>query len=106
MRFLSAVDPLAAGGAVSVIGIVVTVFGYLLKELHRKDDGVWRIVREERRRTAEERYYRRAAERDAAHWRQTYVMECQGMTREEAERLFPMPAPLVPPEGVSEAVGG
>lgn len=100
MQFLAGVDPVVAGGATAIVSLLVTVFGYLLKELHRKDDGVWRIVREERRRSTEEMYYRRQAERDAAHWRREYFM-AKGMTRDEADRLAPMPPALPMPESLA-----
>lgn len=56
--------PVAAGAG----GLIVFIFGYLFKELRRKDDGVWAIIAEKDRQL-------KAMEKDRDFWRDKVLRE-------------------------------
>lgn len=60
MLLAAAVD---TGVVVGAAGLLMTLFGYMFKELRRKDDSVWKII-EDRDKTIE------ALTRDRDYWRE------------------------------------
>jgi hypothetical protein len=74
--FAAVIDtPVAAGAG----GLILVIFGYLFKELRRKDDGVWAIIAEKDRQL-------KALEKDRDFWRDKVLREEDEAHEAEIER--------------------